>query len=133
MHSPARSDLASGIKHQQDSIETIKGDHSWRILEAKVNDGTANDKQQKSFETQVRLVEGIQEQMDYLKFVNNKASLRLGQCKMASGYRKARLVSQDQGIAGVFALDWAIGEVASGRVEGNLVSTSLDPDAPYTC
>ena len=127
MHSPARSDLASSIKHQQDSIATIKGDHSWRILEAKVNDGTANHKQQESFETQVRLVERIQEQMDYLKSVNNKASLRLGQCRMASGYRKARLASQDQGIAGVFALDWAIGEVASERIGGNLVSTSLDP------
>lgn len=65
--------------------------------------------------------------MDYLKSVNNKASLRLGKCKMASGYRKARLTKQDWGIGGVFALDWAIGEVASERVGGNVVSTSLDP------
>ena len=65
--------------------------------------------------------------MDYLKSVNNKTSLRLGQCKMTSGYRKARLAKQDQGIAGVFALDWAIREVASERVGRNWVSTSLDP------
>ena len=116
-----------GITHLQNRIKSIKGGGSWRVLEAKVSDGTANDKQRRAFEEQVRLVKGIQEQVDYLKSVNNEASLRLGQCKMTSGYRKARLAKQDQGIAGVFALDWAIGEVASERVGGNLVSTSLNP------
>ena len=111
----------------QNRIETIRGGGSWRVLESKVSDGTATNKQQRAFEEQVQLVEGIQEQVDYLKSVNNKTSLRLGQCKITSGYRKARLAKLDQGIEGVFALDWAIGEVASERVGGNLVSTSLAP------
>ena len=41
--------------------------------------------------SQVRSLEGTQEQGDYLKSINNKASLKLGQCKMASGYREAKL------------------------------------------
>ena len=65
--------------------------------------------------------------MEYLESINNKASLRFGQCKMASGYRKARLANPDGGVVGgVFALDWAIGEVAGERIGGNLVSTTLD-------
>ena len=68
----------------------------------------------------------LQEHLDYLKSINNKAALRLGQCKMASGYRKASLDNPDGGVRGVYALDWAIREVASGRIGGNLVSTTLD-------
>ncbi len=78
------------------------------------------------FEVQVQSVKGLQEQVKYFQSINNKNSLRLGQCKMASGYRKMGLADPDGGIGGVFALDWAIGEVASERIGGNLVSATLD-------
>ena len=48
----------------------IKGGQSWRVLEAKINDGTTNARQQEAFERQVRLVEKIQEQVNYMKSVN---------------------------------------------------------------
>ena len=53
VHSPARSDLASGIKHQQDWIKTIKGDHGWRILEARL-DGRPQRAEAVSFQLRQR-------------------------------------------------------------------------------
>jgi hypothetical protein len=78
------------------------------------------------FESQIQSVKYLQDQVDYLHSIDNKASLRLGQCKMASGYRKAHLANSNEDVKGSYALDWAIGEVASERIGGNLVSKTSD-------
>lgn len=107
-------------------IETLKDSASWQRLESKVRDGTANDNQRGLFASRIQSVKNLQDQVDYLHSINNKASLNFGQCKIASGFRKAYLANSDEGVKGSYALDWAVGEVSRERIGGNLVSKTSD-------
>ncbi len=66
---------------------------SGRIACTQVSDGTASDRQRRLFEIQVQSVEGLQEQVDYFKSINNKNSLILARCGDGMGRECGELLS----------------------------------------
>ena len=116
--------MNSEIAYIQNLAPFLQGSTKWTNLKARVASGTATEMECHTHQSMADAMLENQIRLQFLKTHNRPNSLRFGQCKMASGYRKVK--TKEEGPEGTIrALDWAIGEPISQRIGGNIVSTAL--------
>lgn len=107
--------MESRIRQLRNSLSILKTAKRLTILQNKANDNTASMSEGRQLAAKREDIhESDRELRKFVSIIGNKARLRFGEAKMASGYRRM----------GGVALDWAIGEPDVDRIGGNLVRFS---------
>ena len=115
--------MNSEIAYIQNLAPFSQGSTKWTNLQARTASGTATEMDRDTHQSMADAIQENQIRLQFLKTHNRPNSLRFGQCKMASGYRKVKTNEGPEGA--IRALDWAIGEPIGQRIGGNIVSTAL--------
>ena len=101
----------------------LQGSTRWTDLQARMASGTATEMERDTHQSMADTIQENQVRLQFLNIHNRPHTLRFGQCKMASGFRKVKTNEGPKGA--IRALDWAIGEPIGQRVGGNIVGTTL--------
>lgn len=108
---PAQADHNSEIKELEVAVQEARTTFDSSPIKFKVENGSPSRQQQKNYNGRLKEIHDMENRINTCKNINEQGLL-LGRVLLASGYKKA----------GDCALDWALVEVNSERVGGNLVS-----------